>query len=145
VTRPLRVLVAEDDPDHRFFIRRALEDIEDVSVEVVTVEDGAEALDLVHRRGAYADQPAPDLILLDLRMPRRSGLEVLDELKSDPTLRTIPVSILSSSDRAEDVLAAYRLGGNAYLRKRGLRELRADLGGAMRFWGQIVVLPTGPA
>jgi CheY-like chemotaxis protein len=145
VTKPLRVLVAEDNPDHRYFITRALEGLEDVPLEVVTVEDGAEALDFVYRRGSYADQPAPDVILLDLKMPRRSGLEVLDELKSDPSLRTIPVSILSSSDRQEDVLEAYRLGGNAYLRKRGFTQLSSDLRGAMRFWGEIAVLPPSPA
>ncbi len=137
----LRVLVAEDDPDHRFFIARALGSVDDVEVEIELVEDGEEALDYLYARGQHAEAERPDLVLLDLKMPRRSGLEVLAEVKADPGLRAIPISVLSSSDRPEDIEETYRRGGNAYMRKRGFSQLSMDLHSATRFWAKTVELP----
>lgn len=141
----LRVLVAEDDPDHRFFISRALSSVDDVEVDLNVVEDGEEALDYLFGRGAFADADVPDLVILDLKMPRRNGLEVLAEVRSDPRLRAIPISMLSSSDRPEDIDETYSRGGNAYLRKRGFTQLRSDLHDATRFWAKTVELPRRPA
>lgn len=128
---PFRILVADDDEDHLFFIRRALESIDGVDLEIDAVRDGEEALDFLHRRGRFVDARRPHLFLLDLRMPRKDGLEVLEEVKSHADLRSIPVSILTSSDRPEDVHATSALGASSYLRKsadpRGLEEQLQDL------------------
>ncbi len=143
--RALRVLVVEDDIDHRFFIERALGEVEGLALDVSVVHDGQEALDYLGREGTYVDVERPDFILLDLRMPRRSGLEVLELVKGDPLLRRIPISVLSSSDRPEDVRAAYDLGGNAYIRKAvTYTALSEDLSEAARFWGLTALLPDPP-
>ncbi len=142
---PIRVLVAEDNEDHLFFIIRALREVEGLTLEVEAVRDGEEALDFVYRRGRFVDQPRPHMILLDLRMPKVSGLEVLSQIKSDPDLRMIPISVLTSSDRHEDIEAAYRLGSNSYLLKRsspsGLRDELADVS---TYWASTAVLPEPP-
>lgn len=140
-----RVLVADDNEDHLFFIIRGLGGVEGVEFEIEAVRDGEEALDFVHRRGPYVDKPRPHLILLDLRMPKMSGLEVLEALKSDPVLRTIPVSVLTSSDRSEDVQETYRLGANSYLHKDpNPARLRESLADVSHYWAETAVLPKPP-
>lgn len=142
---PFRVLVADDNEDHLFFIIRGLGGVEGVEFEIEAVRDGEEALDFVHQRGQYAGRPRPHLILLDLRMPKVNGLEVLAALKSDPVLRTIPVSVLTSSDSPEDVDETYRLGANSYLRKDpDPRRLRESLTDVSHYWGRTAVLPKPP-
>lgn len=132
-TAPVRrVLLAEDNEDHRFLTMRALRDHGSTTrVEIDAVIDGEEALDYVYRRGRYAGRPRPHLILLDLRMPRLDGFEVLRQLKSDADLHTIPVVVLTSSDRPDDVDAAYELGTNSYVTKpvsiAGMRERLTSL------------------
>jgi two-component system response regulator len=81
------------------------------------VTDGEAALDFVYRRGEYADSPRPDLILLDLNLPKRSGLEVLEEIKTDPQLRRIPIAVLTTSDEDRDIIGAYDRHVNAYMTK----------------------------
>src|SRR5688500_20350643 len=98
-----RVLLAEDDVDHAFFTVRAFKDAHGVDVEMHTVRDGQEAMDYLHRRGKFVDAQRPHLIVLDLKMPKLSGLEVLDQIKDDERLRTIPTVMLSSSACAEDL------------------------------------------
>lgn len=122
-----RVLLVEDNEDHRFLTVRALQQHgSTVELEIVAVKDGEEALDYVYRRGPFAGRPRPHLILLDLRMPRVDGFDVLRQLKSDDELHIIPIVVLTSSDRPEDIDAAYRLGTNAYVTKpvtvSGMRE-----------------------
>jgi CheY-like chemotaxis protein len=142
---PLRVLVAEDDEDHLFLTVRALRSVEGVEIEVDTVRDGEEALDYVHQRGRFANRPRPHLILLDLKMPRVSGLEVLGALKADEELRTIPIVVLTSSDRPEDVQATYRLGGNSYVTKPvGLSGLHQGLAEVSTYWTAVASLPEPP-
>lgn len=132
-TAPVRrVLLAEDNEDHRFLTMRALRDHGSNSlVEIDAVIDGEEALDYVYRRGRYAGRQRPHLILLDLRMPRLDGFEVLRQLKSDADLHTIPVVVLTSSDRPDDVDTAYELGTNSYVTKpvtlAGMRERLTSL------------------
>jgi CheY-like chemotaxis protein len=136
--RTVRVLVADDNEDHLFLTVRALRDVEGVHLEIEGVSDGAQALDFVYRRGAYADRERPHLVLLDIRMPKVDGLEVLARMKDDPELSTIPVVVLSSSDRDEDVEATYERGGNSYVTKpSGSSALRT----MARYWTRDSVLP----
>lgn len=125
--KQLRVLLAEDDPDHRFLTSRALRASAEVDVRVDAVADGAEALDYLYRRGSYEEQALPNLVILDLRMPKVSGFEVLAQVKDDPDLQNIPVVVLSGSERPEDVEETYRLGGNSFVTKpvglQGLEEV----------------------
>jgi two-component system response regulator len=81
------------------------------------VNDGVEAMQYVRGEGAYASSPRPDLILLDLNMPRKNGIEVLDEIKSDPNLSLIPIVVLTTSEAEEDIVRAYKLHANAYITK----------------------------
>lgn len=134
--RLVRVLIAEDNDDHLFLARVALQAVQGVQIEVVTAQDGEEALDYLHGRGDFEGRQLPHLILLDLSMPRKDGLTVLKELRADQSLARLPVVVLTSSDRPEDVDAAYDLGANSYVNKsRGLTSL-AD------FWTQTANLPS---
>ncbi|MDP8931044.1 MAG: response regulator [Actinomycetota bacterium] len=141
-----RVLLAEDNEDHRFLTMRALRDHDSNShIEIDAVMDGEEALDYVYRRGRYVGRPRPHLILLDLRMPRLDGFEVLRQLKSDADLHTIPIVVLTSSARPDDVDTAYQLGTNAYVTKpvtiAGMRERVTSL---TEHWMNQASLPQPP-
>jgi CheY-like chemotaxis protein len=113
-----RILYAEDSAPDVELTLAALED-QHLANEVVVVGDGAEALDYLYRRGAYAARPPghPAVVLLDLKMPRVDGLEVLRTLKGDESLRSIPVVIMTSSREERDLVESYRLGVNAYVVK----------------------------
>ena len=116
---PPQVLLIEDNPDHEELIRRAFAELEP-KVALAVARHGEEALDYLHRRGEYQDpsrSPRPRLILLDLRLPRMDGLEVLGEIKSSPTLRSTPVVVLTTSDSEHDVARAYAQHANSYLVK----------------------------
>lgn len=114
--RPVGILLVEDSPGDVQLTVEALRDAK-VSTHLHVATNGEEALAFLHRQGAFADAPRPDLILLDLNLPRKSGQEVLEEIKSDPDLRRIPVVILSTSDAEDDVLAAYDRSANCYVTK----------------------------
>jgi CheY-like chemotaxis protein len=114
--KPIDVLLVEDDPGDTLMIREAFADNK-VRNRLSCVTDGVEALAFLRREGAYAEAPRPDLILLDLNLPRKDGREVLEEVKADPELRTIPVVILTTSEAEEDVLRSYSLHANAYVTK----------------------------
>jgi CheY-like chemotaxis protein len=113
-----RILLAEDSPNDVELTIAALH-ANHVANEVVTVRDGAEALDYLYRRGAYATREPglPALLLLDLKMPKVDGLEVLRVVKTDPTLRNLPVVVLTSSREEQDLVRSYDLGVNAYVVK----------------------------
>lgn len=144
-TATIRVLVADDNEDHAFLIVRALRSAEGVVLEVETVTDGQEALDYLYQRARYAGQPRPNLILLDLKMPRVNGFEVLEQVKGDAELREIPIVVLSSSDRTEDIAAAYRMGGNSYVTKStSAAGLRESVNGISHYWMQQSSLPPPP-
>jgi CheY-like chemotaxis protein len=139
---PMRVLVAEDDEDHRFLAVRTLRTVEGLEVEVDAVVDGEEALDFVYRRGQFESKQRPHLILLDLKMPKVNGLEVLEQVKGDDGLSDIPVVVLTSSDRPEDIDAAYRLGVNCYVAKPvGGSGMVAGLRHIAEYWGKVAVVP----
>lgn len=132
--RILHVLLVEDNPDHAELIRRGFERFQ-FAVSFYHVEDGEAALDYIFGRGAFADRaqfPVPDLVLLDLRLPRVDGLEVLREAKSHPTLHSIPIIVLTTSDAERDVAAAYQYHANSFVTKpvdfQQLLQLIKDLG-----------------
>ena len=110
------VLLVEDDPGDVLMTREAFEHYK-ISNVLHVVTDGEQALQFLHRTGDYADAPRPGLILLDLNLPRKDGLEVLAELKADPVLKVIPVVVLTTSQAEEDILRSYRLHANAYVSK----------------------------
>jgi CheY-like chemotaxis protein len=114
--RPIEVLLVEDDPGDILLTREAF-DLNKVHNRLNVVNDGEQAMAFLRREGAYADAPRPDLILLDLNLPRMSGTEVLREVKADAVLRTIPVVVLTTSEAEEDILRSYRLHANAYVTK----------------------------
>jgi CheY-like chemotaxis protein len=110
------VLLIEDDEGDILMTREAFDHYR-IRNPLHVVSDGEQALEFVRRTGDYADAPVPGLIMLDLNLPRRGGLEVLSELKSDPELRVIPVVILTTSQAEEDILRSYSLHANAYVTK----------------------------
>jgi len=112
----VNVLLVEDDPGDVLMTREAFEHHR-IRNKLHVVNDGEEALQFLRRTGEYAGAPRPGLILLDLNLPRRDGLEVLAELKEDPGLRVIPVVILTTSQADEDILRSYALHANAYVSK----------------------------
>ncbi|GAB2946169.1 response regulator [Nonomuraea fastidiosa] len=114
--RPIEVLLVEDDPGDILLTKEAF-DLNKVRNRLSVVNDGEQAMAFLRREGAYADAPRPDLILLDLNLPRMSGTEVLREVKADAVLRTIPVVVLTTSEAEEDILRSYRLHANAYVTK----------------------------
>ncbi|MGY0234387.1 response regulator [Longispora urticae] len=114
--QPITVLLVEDDPGDELMTREAFEENK-VRNDLRVARDGMEALDFLFRRGAHADAPRPDLILLDLNLPKYDGREVLAQIKADPDLAMIPVVVLTTSRAEEDVLRSYQLHANAYVNK----------------------------
>ncbi|HKI80483.1 MAG TPA: response regulator [Pseudodesulfovibrio sp.] len=110
------ILLVEDNEDHAEMIRAFLGEHE-VDKQVHWVKDGQEAIDFVHRQGRHAEAPRPALIILDLNLPKASGFEVLKNIKEDPALKVIPVVMLTTSDRQEEMLKCYRLGVNSFITK----------------------------
>jgi CheY-like chemotaxis protein len=112
----ISILLVEDDPGDVLLIREAFAEHKVGNI-LTTVSDGVEAMRYVRGEGSYADAERPDLVLLDLNLPRKSGAEVLAEIKSDPELSLIPVIVLTTSEAEEDVLRSYRMHANAYITK----------------------------
>ena len=138
------VLLAEDDADHAFFTTRAFHEAHGDLVEMTTVADGEQLLDYLHQRGDFVDARRPHLIVLDLKMPKKGGLEVLAELHEQEDLRAIPVVVLSSSDSREDVNASYANGANSYVTKpASLAGLRLGVNELARYWMDVAQLPEG--
>ncbi|HEY4094319.1 MAG TPA: response regulator [Baekduia sp.] len=113
---PIEVLLVEDDPGDVLLIQEAFE-FNKVHNNLNIVRDGEQALAYLRREGEYAGAARPDLVLLDLNLPRKDGREVLQEVKSDEVLRTIPIVVLTTSEAEEDVLRSYQLHANAYVTK----------------------------
>ena len=116
VLNVIDVLLVEDDPGDVILIQEAFADNK-VRNRLHSVADGVEAIDFLRRQGQFADSPRPDLILLDLNLPRKDGREVLADIKSDPDLCDIPIVVLTTSSSDEDILRSYRLHANAYVTK----------------------------
>jgi len=144
--RSITILLADDDADDRLLVQEAFEENHLLNV-VDTVEDGEELMDYLYRRGKFTDKAVrPSMILLDLNMPRKSGLEALREIREDADLRSIPVVVLTTSKADEDIIRSYELGVNSFIVKpvtfESLVELVKTLG---RYWFQIVELPAAEA
>jgi CheY-like chemotaxis protein len=114
--RPIEVLLVEDDPGDVLMTREAFADYK-IANRLHVVSNGEDAVSFMRKVGRFGDAPRPDLVLLDLNLPRRDGREVLRDVKSDPELRRIPIVVLTTSEAEEDVLASYDLHANAYVRK----------------------------
>ena len=140
-TRPLRLLLVEDSPGDARLVREALRDGA-VPTQVTVVTDGEDALNVLHRRGAHAQALRPDLVILDLNLPKTSGREVLADVKADPTLRSLPIVVLSTSSSEDDIQAVYGLHANCYVRKPvELDEFLRAVKGIAAFWLTVARLP----
>ena len=144
IVSPLTILMADDDPDDCLLVRDAIEET-GASYELYVVRDGEELVDYLHRRGKFARPhvaPRPDLILLDLKMPKRNGHEALADVKNDPELRKIPVVALTTSRASNDIQMAYDLGVNSYIRKPAtFRSLVDTMRILLKYWAELVELP----
>lgn len=138
---PVEILLAEDNPNDVELTRRAFQKGKFLN-NLHVVENGAEAMAFLRREGEYADEPRPDIVLLDLEMPRMDGKEVLAELEDDPDLSRIPVVVLTSSEAEQDVLESYELNANAYLTKPvGYQAFQDVIREIESFWFEVVKLP----
>jgi CheY-like chemotaxis protein len=114
--RVVEVLLVEDDPGDVLMTREAFEDYK-IANRLSVVYDGVSALEFLRKQGTHADAPTPDLVLLDLNLPKMDGLQVLSVVKSDPALRHIPIVVLTTSEAEEDIIGSYSLHANAYVTK----------------------------
>ena len=139
--RPVEILLVEDNLADVRLTQEAMKDAK-LTNTMHVVQDGLKALAFLRKEGDYAGKPRPDLILLDLNLPKKDGREVLAEIKADPVLRRIPVVILSTSQAEQDILNAYDLSANCYITKPvDLDDFIAVLRMIKSFWLTIVKLP----
>ena len=141
---PVEILLVEDNPGDYRLTKEALHEGK-VYNNLHWAKDGVEALEFLKRSGKHAKAPRPDIILLDLNLPKKDGREVLSEIKQDPALRSIPVVILTTSKAEEDVLKSYHLHANCYVTKPvDLEKFIVVVQSIDRFWLTVVTLPPGP-
>jgi CheY-like chemotaxis protein len=142
--KPITILLADDDADDRMLARDALEESR-LANDLRFVENGEELLDYLLRRGKFTDpesSPRPGLILLDLNMPRKDGREALREIKAEPSLRSIPIIVLTTSKAEEDIYRTYDLGVNSFITKPvTFDQLVQVMRVVGRYWFEIVELP----
>jgi CheY-like chemotaxis protein len=140
------ILLADDDSDDREMTRKALEK-NDLASQFYTVGDGEDLLDFLNHRGKFRPpvlSPTPDLILLDLNMPKKDGREALAEIKTDPALRRIPIVVLTTSTAEQDIARSYDLGSNSFISKPVSLSKLADVMKVLgQYWFRIVRLPSG--
>ena len=136
------LLLVEDNPADVVLLKEALKE-SPIPVELYTVSDGTEALAFLHHADRYDEAPCPDLIVLDLNLPKLNGQAVLAHLKTDVTLKRIPVVVFTSSTNPDDIAQSYALGANAYVQKPlGLAEFFVMVHALIGFWCQRAVLPS---
>jgi len=139
--RPIKLLLVEDDLGDSDLIEEAFED-STYPIKLTLVRDGIQAIAYLRREDKYANAPLPDLILLDLNLPRMGGHEVLKTIKSDANFKHIPVIVLTTSDSQEEILTAYKSGANCYLCKPlGLQEFIELVRTIENYWFTVVKLP----
>ena len=139
--KPIEILLAEDNPGDVRLTQEAFKE-GDMLINLHVAADGVEATEFLKKEGNYADAPSPDLILLDLNMPRKNGREVLEEIKADEKLRRIPVVVLTTSQAEEDIIRSYDLHANCFITKpvdmdQFIEVIRLIEG----FWFSVVKLP----
>jgi CheY-like chemotaxis protein len=140
-TSQVEILLVEDNPADVRLIKETFKDFK-VSNNLTVARDGMEAMAMLKKEGQYLDSVKPDVILLDLNLPRKNGFEVLEELRMDPDLRRIPVVILSTSDSEKDVMKSYDLHANCFVTKPvGLDEFIKIVMSIENFWLSVVKLP----
>ena len=139
--RPIEILMVEDSPSDAQLTIEALSAAK-IANHLTHVEDGVDAMNLLRRQGPYSDAPRPDLILLDLNLPRKDGREMLAEIKQDPILKTIPVVVLTTSRSEQDVLRSYELHANCYITKPvDFAQFMEVVKSIEHFWLTVVTLP----
>ena len=139
--KPIVILLVEDEPGDAYLTKEALKSAKIIN-RVHLVEDGVEAMAFLHRESPYTEAPRPDLILLDLNLPRKDGRQVLAEIKGDPHLSSIPIIVLTTSNADEDVLQSYNLHANCYITKPvDLEQFMQVIKATQEFWLSIVKLP----
>lgn len=137
----LKILLVDDDQGDVELTREMLADSK-LKLDLYTVEDGVYAMQFLKKEGVFKDAPTPDLIFLDLNMPRKDGRETLQEIKNSPELKHIPVVILTTSDSNVDVIKSYATGANCYVKKPvGLNEFQKVVSAIEHFWFTVVKLP----
>jgi CheY-like chemotaxis protein len=137
----LRILMIEDNPGDAELVKDTLEDSR-LFLDIQNVVDGAQALAYLYKKPPYEKADTPDLILLDLNLPKLGGREVLERIKRDPNLREIPVVVLTSSDAEHDIVKSYQLGANCYVTKPvGLQAFQSIVRSLEGFWFTVVKLP----
>lgn len=142
-SKPIEILLVEDNPGD---VRLTMESLYDARIHnnMIVASDGLEAMACLRREGKYAEATRPDLILLDLNLPRMNGFEVLNEIKEDPNLKRIPVVVLTTSQAEQDIIQSYNLYANAYVTKPvDLEQFVKVLKSIEDFWLEIVKLPNG--
>ena len=141
---PIEILLVEDNPGDVRLTQEALKEGK-VRNQLRVVDDGAKALEYLFRRGPYTGAPRPDLILLDLNLPKKDGREVLAEIKTDSDLKHIPVIMLTTSKAESDILDSYNLHANCYITKPvNLQQFLVAIRAIQAFWFSIVKLPHAP-
>ena len=141
----IQVLLVEDNPGDVRLTKEALKEGKLLN-QLTVVGDGVEALSFLRKQGIYADAPQPELILLDLNLPKKDGREVLAEIKADPNLRRIPVVVLTTSSSEEDILKIYDLHANCYITKPvDLEQFMGVVKSIEDFWVSVVKLPSHEA
>ena len=143
-TRPIEILLVEDSPSDTALTIEALEEGK-IANNLTHVEDGVEAMDCLMQRGKYKKTPRPDLIMLDLNLPRKDGREVLAEIKNNLNLKIIPIIVLTTSRSDKDILQSYQLNANCYITKPvDFRQFIEVVRSIEKFWLSVVTLPTKP-
>jgi two-component system, chemotaxis family, response regulator Rcp1 len=138
---PIQILMIEDNEGDVVLTKEAFKEAK-VANNISVVRDGVEAMEFLHRQGKYASAPRPDLILLDLNLPRRDGRQVIADIRSDPELQLIPVVILTSSNAERDVVRMYELHANCYIVKPvDFQNLMEVVKSIEIFWLTVVKLP----
>jgi two-component system response regulator len=140
-SNPINLLLVDDDPGDVDLTLEVMS-LSKLKLNINVVEDGVEAIEYLQKKGGYGDVVLPDLILLDLNMPRKNGREVLDFIKNNESLKTIPVVILTTSDNEEDIERTYKLGASCYITKPvGLEEFQKVVKAFDAFWFTVVKFP----
>jgi two-component system, response regulator len=143
--KPITILLIEDNPDHALIIEQGLK-VNSILNQIKVARDGQEALDYLYHQGAYADPeaaPRPGLILLDIKLPKMSGLDILQRIKQDPALKPIPVVMLTSSEQEADMKKSYEYGANSYITKPiQFTEFMQKVRQLQLYWVLVNSLPT---